>query len=195
MQHADSERQLAGQSLQYVQGASRRCRQHAPWLTHIFGGIFIISALALRCACSRCRRRSKRVSRARSAAASTRQLSRPARLRRSDRPRSRKRHRGDVRGRCDDRFDLRYLATRSTIAAVEQKTQPVLEVRDLATTFKTEDGLVRAVNGLSFSVDAGTTMGIVGESGLGQVRHVALDHAAHPAAARQDRTRRGALQG
>jgi len=49
-----------------------------------------------------------------------------------------------------------------------ERTGPVLEVRDLATTFKTEDGLVRAVNGLSFSVEAGTTMGIVGESGSGK---------------------------
>src|SRR5580704_17552711 len=44
----------------------------------------------------------------------------------------------------------------------------VLQVRDLATTFKTEDGLVRAMNGLSFSVEAGTTLGIVGESGSGK---------------------------
>src|ERR1700734_1366790 len=49
-----------------------------------------------------------------------------------------------------------------------ERAPHILEVRDLATTFKTEDGLVRAVNGLSFSVEAGTTLGIVGESGSGK---------------------------
>jgi len=44
----------------------------------------------------------------------------------------------------------------------------LLEVRDLRTSFRTDDGIVKAVDGISFSVEKGKTLGIVGESGCGK---------------------------
>ena len=44
----------------------------------------------------------------------------------------------------------------------------VLEVNDLHTSFFTDNGEVRAVNGVSFRLEAGKTLGIVGESGSGK---------------------------
>jgi peptide/nickel transport system ATP-binding protein len=44
----------------------------------------------------------------------------------------------------------------------------LLDVKDLRTSFRTEDGIVKAVEGVSFSVEKGQTLGIVGESGCGK---------------------------
>ena len=44
----------------------------------------------------------------------------------------------------------------------------LLEMQDLKTFFTTKRGVVKAVNGVSYKVEAGKTLGVVGESGSGK---------------------------
>src|SRR5689334_25215789 len=45
---------------------------------------------------------------------------------------------------------------------------PLLDVRDLHVEFRTREGVAKAVNGVNYSVDAGETLAILGESGSGK---------------------------
>ena len=46
-----------------------------------------------------------------------------------------------------------------------------MEVKDLTTRFYTQDGTVYAVNGVSYNLQEGETLGVVGESGCGKSVH------------------------
>jgi ABC-type dipeptide/oligopeptide/nickel transport system ATPase component len=53
-------------------------------------------------------------------------------------------------------------------AKFERGDRPLLEVTGLHTSFRTRDGVVKAVDGIDFHVDRGEIMGLVGESGCGK---------------------------
>ena len=50
-------------------------------------------------------------------------------------------------------------------------TEALLDVRDLRTRFYTQDGVVKAVNGVSYAMQPGEILGVVGESGCGKSVH------------------------
>ena len=49
--------------------------------------------------------------------------------------------------------------------------KPLMEIKNLTTRFYTQDGVVNAVNGISYTLDPGEILGVVGESGCGKSVH------------------------
>ena len=51
---------------------------------------------------------------------------------------------------------------------MEDKNVPVVEVKDLVVHYETYDGVVEAVNGVSFKIEKKDVLGLVGETGAGK---------------------------
>jgi len=55
-------------------------------------------------------------------------------------------------------------------------SKALLQVRDLRTHFETRAGTIKAVDGISFTLERGEILGLVGESGLRQISHWLFAH-------------------
>ena len=81
--------------------------------------------------------------------------------------------RRDLPHRAGDQLHRRRAARRlrsapRAVGAIVSVADTLLDIRGLKTWFKTEDGMVRAVDGVDLHIDRGETVGVVGESGCGK---------------------------
>jgi oligopeptide/dipeptide ABC transporter ATP-binding protein len=75
---------------------------------------------------------------------------------------------GTLGARLDETVIEEILPASARRAHRQAGDRPLLEVKGLRTSFYTRDGVVRAVDGIDFSVDRGEIVGLVGESGCGK---------------------------
>ena len=73
-----------------------------------------------------------------------------------------------ILGHALDETTIEELVPAGARRAVRPRGERLLDVRGLYTSFRTRDGIVRAVDGIDFHVDRGEIMGLVGESGCGK---------------------------
>jgi oligopeptide/dipeptide ABC transporter ATP-binding protein len=62
----------------------------------------------------------------------------------------------------------RHRGTELTMSNISDKIEPILKIKDLKVYFDTDDGLIKAVDGIDLNIMKGTTLGLVGESGCGK---------------------------